>query len=412
MTSKKKAIVLGGTIPHKELISNLRERGYYIYLLDYDKNSLAKGLEDEYILESIFDKEKVLEVAKKLDVDLVISTCSGQANVTACYVAEKLGLPRPYSYETALNVTDKTLMKPKMSSGGIPTSKFLIFEDSINYEINNLNFPLVVKPADVYGSKGVRKVENSKELKLFIKKAFDISRSNKVIVEEFIDGKEINIYMYIQEGQPYLLLISEKIKIPFDDKNAVMQSPGTISPANLNLKLQEKFKLIGKKITNEFNLKNTSLLIQAIVNDNEVNVLEFAARGGGGLSFRTIKLITGFDIIDATVNSYLDETVNMSFKQATDYYGTNQIYAQPGKFGGLAGVEELYEKGLIEEFFQYKKRGMSISNNMSSSDRVGSFINKGNSKEEIVRKAKKAFEILEVYNDKGDSILKKNIRLK
>ena len=223
MTIKKKAIVLGGTIPHKELISNLRERNYYIYLLDYAKNSLARGLEDEYILESIFDKEKVLEVAKKLNVDLVISTCSGQANVTACYVAEKLGLPKPYSYETALNVTDKTLMKTKMNSAGIPTSEFSILEDSIDYELDNFDFPLVVKPADVYGSKGVRKVENSKELNLFIKKAFDISRSNKVIVEEFVDGKEINIYMYIQNGKPYLLLLSEKIKIPFDNEYAVMQ---------------------------------------------------------------------------------------------------------------------------------------------------------------------------------------------
>ena len=80
-----KAIVLGGTNPHIELIKNLKKRGYYTILVDYAENPLAKDYADEHIQESSLDKEKVFKIARDRKVNLVISTCSDQANVTACY---------------------------------------------------------------------------------------------------------------------------------------------------------------------------------------------------------------------------------------------------------------------------------------------------------------------------------------
>ena len=105
------AIVLGGTGPHVMLVEKLKARGFHVILADYLPFPVAKNNADEHIQISTLDKEAVLALAQKRHASLVISTCIDQANATACYVAEKMGLPRPYDYETAVNVTDKVRMR-------------------------------------------------------------------------------------------------------------------------------------------------------------------------------------------------------------------------------------------------------------------------------------------------------------
>ena len=122
------AMVLGGTAPHKELITQLKKRGYRTILIDYYDNPPAKEVADEHIKISTLDKERVLEVAKEKKADLVISTCVDQANAVCCYVGEKMKLPLPYNWETALDMTDKTRMKKIMKEHSIPTADYYIVE--------------------------------------------------------------------------------------------------------------------------------------------------------------------------------------------------------------------------------------------------------------------------------------------
>ncbi|MGI5892910.1 MAG: ATP-grasp domain-containing protein, partial [Bacillota bacterium] len=201
--NKPIAIVLGGTNPHKALIENLRTRGYYTLLIDYNENPPAKEIADNHIKFSTLDQEGVLSIAKSVNAELVISTCVDQANVTACYVGEKLELPIPYSYQCAINISSKATMKEMMMIGNIPTPKFVSVKEDEPFNLEELNFPLVVKPSDSNGSKGVRKVDNLNELNQYIKVAFDISRNKKVIIEEFIEGAEIGIDCFISDDKTH-----------------------------------------------------------------------------------------------------------------------------------------------------------------------------------------------------------------
>ena len=107
------AIVLGGTLPHCELVRNLQGRGYYVILIDYLEAPPASSVADEHVQESTLDKELVLHIARKREASLVISTCIDQANVTACYVMEKLGL-RPCLLYTSPSPRDR--QKSRMPS--------------------------------------------------------------------------------------------------------------------------------------------------------------------------------------------------------------------------------------------------------------------------------------------------------
>ncbi len=404
----KTAIVLGGTAPHKALIENLKNRGYHTVLVDYYEDPPAKIVADEHIRESTLDQEKVLKIAERLGAGLVISTSIDQANVTACYVAENLGLPAPYSYKTALTVTNKILMKEKMLENGIPTSDYVKVHRVEAIQNLKLSFPVVVKPTDATGSKGVRKATDLDVLDKYLREAFIISRNGEAIVEEYFEGKEIQVDFFVQNKEINLIMTREKVK-EVGKGDAVLQSCGSIVPAELSGRARQNIVEIAKKIVHVFNLDNTSLFIQAIVNQDHVNVIEFACRIGGGLSYSMIRIITGFDILNATVDSFLRNPSNIKYNHPNSFYSTSLIYTLPGIFGKISGYQELLEQHVIEEFYFFKTKGMSIGANMTSGDRVGAFLIKADNKQELYQKMSNAFSVLEVYDVNGEKIMRRDI---
>ena len=206
----KKALVLCATVPHTLLIEKLKARGYYTLVADMNPKAPAVPVADDFVCISAFDKEAIAEYAKENNIDLVISSCSEQANSVSCYVGEKLGLPHPYSYETSLDVTDKGRMKRLFKACGVTTSDFMLFTQIEELEKCDLEYPLVVKPVDAYSSKGVHKVNNYEELTEFAKDALKVSRSRQGIVECYCPGVEIQVDCVAIDGKADVLMTRSK----------------------------------------------------------------------------------------------------------------------------------------------------------------------------------------------------------
>lgn len=409
MNKKPVAVVLGGTTPHISLLNNLKSRGYYTILIDYLENSPAKSFSDEHIQESTLDKEKVLNISKKVNASLVISTCIDQANVTACYVSEKLSLPHPYSYESALIVTDKSRMKDKMLSNGIPTAQYFIAGSIVDLRSHNFSYPLVVKPADSTGSKGVRRAGSVRELEHYFNEALKISQNGKVIIEEFKDGIELQVDCFIQNKSSKIIMIRKKNRMNLYG-DFVMQSVGSTIPADVSESIKSKLLLISQKIAQTFELDNVPLFMQVIVdNDNNINVLEFAPRVGGGLSYKMIELYTGFDFLNAAINSFLRIDTMIRTRKNDGYLLSGIIYATGGIYGEILGFKNLIDEGIIDEYFYFLKNGDEIGNDMSTKSRVGAFLITSNSKLELENKMKLAITKLDVHDNKGASIMRKDI---
>ena len=408
MRNKPIAIVLAGTVPHIALIESLKARGYYTMLVDYYENPPAKAAADEHIRESTLDQETVLNIAKDADVDLVISTCMEHANVTACYVAEKLGLPAPYSYQTALNVTNKGLMKKRMLANGIPTSKYIYAKDLSKFEQSGLNFPVVVKPTDSNGSKGVRKACDHGELSLYLEDAIKVSRSDQAIIEEFVEGREIGVDCFIKNKKATILITKERRKIE-GGGDSIQQIKGCIWPAVLSEIQLSNLEAIAEQIAQVFDLDNSPLMIQAIVNGNQVSIIEFAARFGGGESFRIIKLSTGFDIIESSIDSFLGVPVHLELKPVSDYYADNFIYARAGMFGGIKGKERLLKDKTVEYVDTYKTIGMEIGTSLTSNNRIGVFTVKADNIDGLLKKMETVINEIEVLDINGTSIMRKEL---
>ena len=207
----KKAMVLCGGVPQIELLKQLKERGITSVLCDMNEKVEARKYADIFYPVSTLDVEKVTEVAIKEKVDFLLSVCADQVLEVVAEISEKLNLPCYIDYKTAQNVSDKELMKDIFVKNGVPTSQHVVMKELSLDKISHLTYPLIVKPVDSYSSRGVKKIEKEEDLQPAFDEAIKISRSKTALVEEFVEGEEVTVDVYVENGIANVLTMSNTL---------------------------------------------------------------------------------------------------------------------------------------------------------------------------------------------------------
>lgn len=400
-------VILGGVRPHAELADYLRSEGFRTVLIDYLPNPIAKDHVDIHYQESTLDVAVVEEICRKENARYIMDLCTDRAIPVGAYVAERLGIDHPYTYETSLIVTNKNKMKAWMKSIGVPTSDFRMVLSVDDIQGETLRYPLVVKPSDASGSIGITKVDQPQELRVAVEKALSFSRNQQAIVEEFVQGPEIQIDCFVAEGRAIVLDIKEKRKYAED---FLTLSYGSLIPARISEEMKQRCHFISNRIATGLGIENGPLYIQAILTDSDVYVIEFGIRFGGNLSFRIIKDMTGVNIITTSAESFLGRKPELRIQRpALPVYATYHVFPRKGVFSALAGADELKADGSIDTLYANKPTGMTCSGDMSSSERIVSFTVRAGSYQEIDAKMKHILRTMDVLNEKGESIMRKDI---
>lgn len=408
---KPVAIVLAGTNPHIPLIENLKARGYHVLLVDYLESPPAKRFADEHSRVSTLAMDDVLALARDRQAGLVIAACVDRANVTAAYVSEKLGLPAPYGFATADLVANKLRMKEELVRLGIPTAAFRVLGSPAEAAHLAMRFPVVAKPIDTGGSKGVRKASDAGELQLAVDEAFKVTRSSQILVEEFLQGEEVSADCLVQDGEPHILVLRKRY-VQRGVGGAVLSAYASVSPAAISPAARRRIGGVTRDIARGFGLRTTPLLVQFMVDGDDVRVIEFAPRVGGGLNYRFVLLNTGVDIIDATVNAYLGRPIALADDAGSGFLSANHVYAEAGRFGEVRNFDRLLADATVAEFYVHKAHGATVGASMSSADRVASFMVRAGSREELLRRTREAIERLDVVDVEGRSIVRRDVYLK
>lgn len=365
-----KALVLCGGIPQIALMEDLKSRGITVVLADMNEKVGGRKYSDIFYPVSVLDPVGVKDVAIKENVDFIITVCADQVLEIVAQVSEELGLPCYIDYETAKNVSKKSFMKKIFTENGVPTSKHIILEDFDSEKIKVLEYPLIVKPVDSYSSRGVKKVTNEEELIEAFKDAKNISRTKTVIVEEFVEGEEITVDVYVENGKAKLLTTSVSDKV----KGEGFVIHRTRNPANIDEIIKNQITDTAQKIAEAFKLENTPMLIQLITDGEKISVIEFCARTGGGIKFRLIKKVTGFDVVKAVVDLTLGNKPHYEDDSRKRPFIVNEfLYAKDGVLDYLDGFEELYKDGIINEYYQFKTSGTQVGSMKNSGDRIACF---------------------------------------
>lgn len=402
-----KALVLCGGVPQIALLQDLKSRGITTVLADMNEKVGGRAYADIFYPVSVLDVEGVKDVAIREEVDFVITVCADQVLEVVAQVSEELGLPCYIDFETAQNVSKKSYMKKIFVENGVPTSKHVIMAELDWEKITDLSYPLIVKPVDSYSSRGVRKVVNDAELESAFAEAVGISRTKTAIVEEFVEGDELTVDVYVEDGKAHILCISNLDKIGGADRFVIYR---TRYPAEISDSVKEQIQDTAERIASAFGLKNAPMLIQLITDGSRISVVEFCARTGGGDKFRLIKKVSGFDVVSAVADLALGIKPHVEPNNEKQKYIVNEfLYCYPGVFDHLEGFDELLEDGIISEYYQLKTKGATFADIRSSGDRVAFFTIETDNLKELREKHRIANERIKAIGQDGSDILRHDL---
>ena len=306
VTVLKKILLLGGSRYLLPVIKSAHELGLYVITCDYLLNNIAHKYSDEYVNVSIIDKEAVLEVAKKLKIDGIMSFATDPGVVTAAYVAEKLGLPYGGSYESVSILQDKGRFRRFLTEHNfnVPHAKsYEKLEDAL-CDTEFFTWPVIVKPVDSAGSKGVTRVDDKNELRTAIEYAVGFSHCDKFIIEDFIEKKgcSSDTDSFSIDGKLVATTFSsQRFDMEADNPYAPMAYswPSTFSKENeaeLASEIQRLLILLNMK-SSIYNIETREGI------DGKAYIMEVSPRGGGNRLAEMIRYASGVDMIKAAVQA-------------------------------------------------------------------------------------------------------------
>ena len=308
---QKKLMLLGGLRYLLPVIEAAHRLGIYVITCDYLPDNIAHKYSDEYHNVSIVDKEAVLELARKLQIDGIMSFAVDPGVVTAAYVQEQMELPgNPYESVCILQNKDRFRNFLTQHGFNVPKAKgFASMEDALA-EKYWFPWPVIVKPTDSAGSKGVTRVNRLEDLEPALKVAFDHSISGRVIVEEFIEkqGCSSDTDCFSVDGKLKFVSFSAQ-RFDEDAPNPYTPSayswPSTFTPAQeeeLTSEIQRLLTLLGMR-TSIYNIETR------VGTNGKPYIMEVSPRGGGNRLAEMLRYATGVDLITNAVRAAVGEEV-------------------------------------------------------------------------------------------------------
>jgi len=299
----KKILILGGSRLQVPAIKEALDRGYYVITCGSRPSDPGHRLSNEYHNVSITDQTGVLKLASELNVDIILAYASESGLKTAATVSEKLGLPGHPATSVKL-LTEKDKFRTLQKKAGLKTPAFVIhsLNNKIGVQAEGLNYPLVIKPVDSSGCKGIKKVTNSLELKKAVQDALTVSKKKRVLIEDYIEESwpEITGDGFVYDGKLVFLCLGDH---HYDKSINELLAFCTTWPSVLPDKDQVKVRKEVELILQKAGYRNGPVNIDARIDqDGDVCLLEVAPRNGGNFIPQLLRYATGFH----SITSYLD----------------------------------------------------------------------------------------------------------
>lgn len=331
---KKKLLMLGGSAQQVEAIETAKRLGYKTILCDFLPDNPGQYHADSFYLVSTTDREAVLSVAEKEQISGIVAYASDPAAPTAAYVAEKMGLPgNPYkSVEILCN---KDLFRAFLKEHGFCTPEakgYSDLEDAIrDLQQGMYRFPVIVKPVDSSGSKGVSRVDNVEEAFNKLVYAMDHSRGHRIIVEEFVEkfGYQIAGDGLSVDGK---LVFRYFANDHFDSRCVNPFVPISASfPYNMPQWVQDKIHGEIQRLIDALGMRTSTYNFDMRIDkDYNVYLMEVAPRDGGNYIPQVIRYATGVDLIECTVKAAMGEPITLPQEIHPDgfwaYYAVHSLH--------------------------------------------------------------------------------------
>jgi len=383
----KKLMLLGGLRYLLPVIEAAHKQGYYVITADYLPDNIAHKYSDEYCNVSIVDKEAVLKEAKRLRIDGIMSFACDPGVVAASYVQNKMGLPSfgPFESVEILQNKDKFRMFLAKNGFNVPQAKGFDSVEAAMDEIFWYPWPVIVKPTDAAGSKGVTRVDRAEDLKPALEYAMEHSISGHIIVEEFIDKQGCSSDTDSMSIDGKLVFVSFCAQ-RFDAEATNPYTPAAFSWPSTFSKEQEEY------LTSEIQRLITLLNLKTVVYNIEVRVapngkpyiMELTPRGGGNRLCEMLRYATGVDMITAITRAMVGDPILEPVEQKpyNGHWAEIILHAdKSGVFDHLEVSKKLPAEVVEEDL--WVEKGDHVDSFEGANNAIGTLVLKFQSAEEL-----------------------------
>jgi len=386
----KKLLFLGGTMQQIPAIKQAKDMGYYVITCDYLEENPGHKFADEYYNVSTTDLDGVLELAKKCDIDGIVAYASDPAAPTAAYVAQELNLPGN-PFESVKILTQKDLFREFLAKNGFHTPRargYSSYEKAMQ-EIDKFHFPVMVKPVDSSGSKGVVKIFDKSELKEAVEEALMFSRNGRFIIEGFIvkKGYQVSGDGFSVDGKLVFTSYGNELYNKSSSGTRDYVALGEFWPSFLTDEQKKRIDDELQELITALGMKTCAYNIEVIVDENDdIYILELGPRNGGSYIPQLIKYATGVDMIDYTIRAALGEDCSgLEMAKTTGCYSNYMILSEvDGEFKELWFNEEFKKNNLLDVYCTHKE-GDKVYAYKNTTHSLGTIIFKTNTTDEMLK---------------------------
>lgn len=375
---KKSVLVFGVGELQISIITRAKAMGLFVVGIDPFEDAVAKDYCDAFEVVGGQDFIGTIDVAKKYKVSAIVTAATDKPLVMMARVAEELHLLF-FSVETAEWSTDKFQMKQRFLEGGVPCARGRLIHNS--EEAQDLYFPLICKPRDNSGSRGVKLCRDLIELDSCIKEALEVSKFDTVLVEEFIEGREFSIESLHYDGKSEVIQFTEKKTTEFPYNVEL----GHKQPANLTDDQRNQICDIISKIASCMHFENCPSHTELKINERGIFVIETSPRLGGDYITSTLTpLSTGINLEDQLLHIALGEPVDTTTGRVDKASAVCFFSLSGGNVTAIdSKINEASKWPNVHSFHLKLKAGDTVNKITSSLNRYGQFIVTGESREEV-----------------------------
>ena len=340
----KKIAIIGASELQNPLILKAKEMGYETHVFAWECGDIGEKTADYFYPISITEKEEILEKCKEINVDAVCTIASDLGNVVASFVARQMGLPANSEYCIKVS-SNKYEMRKAFEENNIAVPHFFEISDVDSIDLlEGIQYPVIVKPTDRSGSRGIAKLDSPKGLGEAIKKAIDLSFEKKAIVEEYIEGNEYSMECISFEGEHKMLAVTKK----YTTGAPHFIETGHMEPSDLSEQTIEKAKEEIFRALDALDIKMGASHPEFKVDrEGNIKIIEIGARMGGDcIGSDLVRLSTGYDFTKMVIQTALGEKPN--FKKV--------------KEPSNAAVKYIFSKDDYDYYLELKKSNPEIIN--------------------------------------------------
>ena len=346
-------MILGGSRYAIPVIEAAHKLCLYVITCDYLPDNIAHKYSDEYCNISIINKDEVLLAAQKMQIDGIISFACDPGVVTASYVAEKMGLPFQCSYEATCILQDKGKFRKFLTENGFNCPNAKRYEDKNEplKDIEFFNWPVIVKPTDSAGSKGVTKVNSPEDLPFAINVALGGAHNGAFIIEDFLtfEGYHSSTDPFTVDGELKFVTYSDQL---FDPEADNPYTPAYIIwPSTMKKEHQDELTSEIQRLMHLLGMKTGIYNIETCVANGKPYIMEVSPRGGGCKIAELQTRAYGVDLIEAEVRKAVGFPIeDIKQTECDGFWCETIVHARPGQSGILKSVEvdpQIAEKHLM-----------------------------------------------------------------